>query len=321
MAAIKRLSILFVCLCGGLPPARGDDRLAESERRAVDFLAREAAAWPAENKCYSCHNNGDAARAVYAAIKLGYESPRARFRETTDWLSRPGEWRRAETPPEFRDDRLSAVQFSAALVSAIDAACIQDRQTLIAAAELTAAEQDADGSWHVDESGQAGSPVTYGRALATWSARRTLLATGAAKFHDAAAKAGDWLRAHEARTTPDAAAALLALADARDAAAVERRQQAFETLRRARTGEGGWGPYPRSPAEVFDTAVALLALAAQERTAETDAMLLAGRKYLLDEQLDDGSWIETTRPSGARSYAQRLSTSGWATLALLATRR
>jgi hypothetical protein len=67
--------------------------------------------------------------------------------------------------------------------------------------------------------------------------------------------------------------------------------------------------------------VAVLALAAQERTAETDAMLLAGRKYLLAEQLDDGSWIETTRPSGARSYAQRLSTSGWATLALLATRR
>lgn len=318
---MRSLSITFVAALCGLATARGDERLAEPERRAVDFLAREAAAWPAENKCFSCHNNGDAARAVYAAVKLGYESPRARLRETTDWLSRPGEWRRTETPAEFRDDRLSAIQFSAALVSAVDADCIKDRRALAAAADLAAAEQDADGSWHVDESGQAGSPVTYGRALATWSARRTLLAADEARFRGAAAKADAWLRGHEARTTPDAAAALLALADARDAAAVERRKQALGTLRLSRTGEGGWGPYPRSPAEVFDTAVALLALAAQQRAAETDALLAAGRKFLLAEQLDDGSWVETTRPSGARSYAQRLSTSGWATLALLATRR
>ena len=31
----------------------------------------------------------------------------------------------------------------------------------------------------------------------------------------------------------------------------------------------------------------------------------------------DGSWPETTRPPGADSYAQRISTTGWALLALL----
>ena len=34
-------------------------------------------------------------------------------------------------------------------------------------------------------------------------------------------------------------------------------------------------------------------------------------------QEPDGGWVETTRPSGNQSYAQRVSTSGWATLALL----
>ncbi len=32
------------------------------EARAVAFLAREVPRWSRENHCYSCHNNGDAAR-------------------------------------------------------------------------------------------------------------------------------------------------------------------------------------------------------------------------------------------------------------------
>ena len=48
--------------------------------------------------------------------------------------------------------------------------------------------------------------------------------------------------------------------------------------------------------------------------------VLAYGSFLLAEQLDDGGWVETTRPPGQQSYAQHISTSGWATLALLATR-
>jgi hypothetical protein len=48
-------------------------------------------------------------------------------------------------------------------------------------------------------------------------------------------------------------------------------------------------------------------------------MITRGRAFLLAEQQDDGSWVETTRPPGNVSYAQRISTTGWATLALLAT--
>jgi len=48
-------------------------------------------------------------------------------------------------------------------------------------------------------------------------------------------------------------------------------------------------------------------------------MIRRGRLYLAQAQLLDGSWPETTRPSGEESYAQRISTSSWATLALLNT--
>jgi hypothetical protein len=42
-----------------------------------------------------------------------------------------------------------------------------------------------------------------------------------------------------------------------------------------------------------------------------------GASFLIAEQLQDGSWQETTRPSGGKSQAQWISTSAWATQALL----
>jgi len=35
-----------------------------AEARAVEFLVREVPAWSKNNGCFSCHNNGDAARAL-----------------------------------------------------------------------------------------------------------------------------------------------------------------------------------------------------------------------------------------------------------------
>jgi hypothetical protein len=80
---------------------------------------------------------------------------------------------------------------------------------------------------------------------------------------------------------------------------------------------------------VFDTALVLLALTPLRR----DPMLAApafsndqlaeaiarGRAHLIAQQAPDGSWIETTRPSKQESYAQRISTTGWALLALMAS--
>ncbi len=47
-----------------------------AEARAVAFLSREVPRWSRENHCYSCHNNGDAARALYQASRAGIRVPR-----------------------------------------------------------------------------------------------------------------------------------------------------------------------------------------------------------------------------------------------------
>jgi Prenyltransferase and squalene oxidase repeat. len=80
---------------------------------------------------------------------------------------------------------------------------------------------------------------------------------------------------------------------------------------RAQSSDGGWGPNPMAASEPFDTAVVLLAL--------RDAKAVArGRAFLIARQRPDGGWPETTRPAGAQSYAQHISTTAWAALALLA---
>ena len=87
-------------------------------------------------------------------------------------------------------------------------------------------------------------------------------------------------------------------------------------------------PYERPPLSKaylrgqtpFDTALVLLALQKMREEAGVSGMIQRGRAFLLSQQEADGGWPATTRPAGASSYAQRISTTGWATLALLATR-
>jgi hypothetical protein len=100
---------------------------------------------------------------------------------------------------------------------------------------------------------------------------------------------------------------------------LDQRRSCLALLRKGQGPDGGWGPYVNAPAEVFDTALALLALSGWPDRNEVEPMLERGRAYLLANQSQDGSWPETTRPTGGESYAQRLSTTGWAILALLAT--
>ncbi len=156
--------------------------------------------------------------------------------------------------------------------------------------------------------------------LATFLARDSLATAQPDRFRAAIDRADGWLLHYKLATITDASVRLMVVAAQRSPAASERRRPALDLLRRGQDDEGGWGPYVTSPPEPFDTALALLALAKSGDSDQVRRMITRGRAYLIAHQHDDGSWTETTRPPGAESYAQRISTTGWATLALLATR-
>ena len=285
-----------------------------AERKAVSFLSREVPAWFSENRCFSCHNNGDGARALYEAARLGYELATGALTNTTAWLSNPSAWDRNKGDPGFSDKRLANLQFAASLVSALETGHVTNREALLTAARRVAADQGTNGAWEIDVQSVAGSPATYGSVLATYTALKVLKRAGTEQA--AVANGARWLAKVKPANLLETAALLLA----RDQHLTADTKPHLRALQQAQTSDGGWGPFPDSPPEAFDTAIVLLALAEWHDTEGVVKMIERGRAFLVTSQNADGSWPATTRPRGGESYAQQMSTTAWATLALLRTR-
>jgi hypothetical protein len=181
-------SLLFVPLVLGMAGSSLTDPGAQRqeqpgpESRALAYLAREVPRWHRENKCYSCHNNGDAARALYTATRLSFPVPPGSLEDTSRWLLRPQRWDHNGGEGPFSDKKLARIQFAAAVVDAVSAGYLKDNRALIQAADLVLEDQDKDGCWQVGATGTIGSPATYGTCLATYQARGILRAADAARW-------------------------------------------------------------------------------------------------------------------------------------------
>jgi hypothetical protein len=302
-------------------PAGHDDAI----KRAVTFLSKEVPKWHADHSCYSCHNNGDATRALIVAGLRGYDVGSA-VDDTVDFLRVPSRWDQNKAPGGFDDRTLARIQFGSALAAATRAGRAPD-STLVDAAKIIAGDQQGDGSWTLDASKSLASPATYGTLLATASARATLIASGREPDDFTIVQTDRFFRSVQVDNVVDAAAVLLGLDVSEDVMAENLRAQCLGILREGQAPSGGWGPFVTAPPQVFDTAVVVLALQLMEtdprmarkvyRPEELRDALARGRAYLVSQQRADGSWPETTRPADQESYAQRISTTGWALLALL----
>lgn len=201
-------------------------------RKAVEYLSSEVASWRAGNGCFSCHNNGDGARALLAA-----SAPAEATRETLAWLSKPESW---DAKP------LARVQFASALL------LMSDAKALARAAELVAADQSADGHWKVDEETGPGAAATYGPVLGTVMALRVLEMAGKERYAEPIRRARVWLEARKADHALDVAALAWEL----------KRPADIQRLRSMQAPNGSWN------SEAFDTAVAMLALGGDAKASE-----------------------------------------------------
>lgn len=295
------------------------DPSAAAIARGVDYLKKETAKWSAAPACASC--TGDGARALLAAAAKGYD-PGATLDDTVAFLKQSGAW---DQRISGGDKSLARIQFASALAVAErhGKAAASD---LEAAAKLIVADQKSDGSWGDPDT--AGSPATYGTILATWTARSTLIASGIQPDFFSVVQADRWIRSITPETTLDAAATILALELSSDVMAENLRRTCLGMLRSAQKPEvGGWARAADAAPQVFETAIAVLALGSLEteprlaRSAYTAAELkdaiANGKKFLVAQQKADGSWPEAAAAT-QDSYPQRISTSAWAILALLA---
>lgn len=289
---------------------------ARAVDRALAYLAREVRQWPQDKGCFSCHNSGDGVRTLSLARKLGHDVDADATAETIRFLRQPAKWHEAGEDEPFKDKKLATIQFAAALLGTIDAGIVEDRTPLVVAAAQLAEFQAEDGAWHVDQTGFGGSPVTWGAALATAMSRRVLVEADSDRFAAQIAAADRWLRSSESKRIVDASGILLGLAKADDAAAERQRARCVDVLKAAQQASGGWGLFANRQTEAFDTAIAIIALASLGEEHDAAEAIRRGCDYLTATQAEEGSWEETTRPAGWESYAHRVSTTAWATMAL-----
>ena len=327
----RALVVIAAIALGGILGAQvkkeaADPAVTAAIGRGVGFLVKEVPKWKVEHPCYSCHNNGDAARALLVAQSKGFDIGTS-LDDTINFLKQPAAWEQNKTRDGSGDDKMLArVQFASALAVAERHGKASSTE-LEAAAKLLVADQQLDGSWTLDQSKSIASPATYGTIIATWSARTTLIASGMQPDNFTIVQTDKYFRGLAPENVIDSAATLLGLDLASDVMAENLRRNCLSILRQGQSPEGGWGPYATAAPQVFDTAMTVLALSMLDveprlarsayRPEELKEAIAKGKAYLVKQQRADGSWPETTRPANQESYAQRISTTGWAMLALL----
>ena len=310
VVALTLVGVLLAVAPGAAQPTQATQSLAP-EARAVAYLAVEVPRWQREHACYSCHNNGDATRALLAASRHGHTIGTS-LDDTLAWLSTPSRWEDDANRGASENLPLGRIQFSGALTSMLEMGRVE-QGVLDQAAALVIGHQQADGAWQLNPTQLLGGATFYGTALATTSARGVLAAASSEAARVSLDLADDWLRSVEVETVLDASSVLLGLGTAADQEASAQRARCLAVLERGQAPDGGWGPYVTSRSDVFDTALAVLALSglrddvalAGEVYSDVDLRdaVNRGRNYLTDSQTSDGSWVETTRPSGLESYA------------------
>ena len=128
--------------------------------------------------------------------------------------------------------------------------------------------------------------------LATWLARRSLVAAADSQFGPAIARADRWLRVASVATVLDASAVVLGLDRSADGDATSQRAKALETLRQGQAQSGGWGPYVTAAPEAFDTALELAGVEHRLITYPNAPHSFFDRKAAAFKQESEGSWAE-----------------------------
>ena len=163
------------------------------------------------------------------------------------------------------------------------------------------------------------------RALQTYAPARQR-----SHYDEAIRRGVAWLQRSDAATTEDRAFQLLGLqwaGGSREAA----RKLAGELLAMQRS-DGGWGQLATLPSDAYATGQALVALAESGTLPVTSPAYRRGVQFLLNSQLEDGSWYVRSRalpiqphfdsdfPHGKDQFISAAATN-WAAMALASAGR
>jgi|HubBroStandDraft_6_1064221.scaffolds.fasta_scaffold98263_2 ankyrin repeat protein len=290
--------------------------------RSVALLERTTRQFFANSGCAACHSQGITDLAVAEARSKGVRVDESAARERVQMV-------KIQYPAEALHERMDLLipeitGYSTAGLAAMGYA--PDKMT-DAMASIIAAQQLADGSWHLG--GFSRPPAEEGDIFRTALAVRAMKIYGppgrATEMNARISRAKQWLLSAKALNAEDRNMQMLGLrwggADARD---LSRFTKAILALQQS---GGGWRQRDELPADAYATGESLYTLAAAGGIAPTDPAYQKGVTFLLGTQAADGSWHVVSRapkfqvyfesgfPYGGDQWISAWAT-GWASMAL-----
>jgi ankyrin repeat protein len=285
------------------PPIEPRSKPAESVRAAVDrsipALQRADVAFFERAGCVSCHNNSLTAMTVAAArakgVRVNEQIAKDQLRKITLFLQENGE-RALEN--EGLPGGIDTVSY---ILLGMAAEGYPNSPITDAWARYVKNNQSPDGRWRCASLRPPLEASDFEVTAASIRSVRTYGPKVARAEYDKAAERGvHWLEGAQPKGTEDHAFKILGLIWGGGSGQVIKKT-ARELLALQRP-DGGWGQIPTLATDAYATGQALVALRESRIVAVSGPAYQKGIQYLLNSQLEDGSWYVRSRAPAIQPY-------------------
>jgi ankyrin repeat protein len=267
--------------------------------RSIPLLQRTDVTFLEKAGCVSCHNNNLTAMAVAAVRRNGIhvddETSRKQLQAIASYMETWRERLLQNIGIPGNQDTVSYILLGMAAENyAPDAATD-------AAARFLKGRQGSDGHWWIQE---PRNPLESSDIQVTAVSMRALQVyapkTERAQYEKAAQLASGWLVKAEPKSNEDRAFQLLGLKWSK--AGKEIIRKAAAELLATQRADGGWGQLPSMASDAYATGQTLVALHESGALAVIDTAYQCGIRFLLNTQLEDGSWYVKSRSHPFQPY-------------------
>ncbi len=302
------------------------DRVSAAIRRAIPLLEKAAAGSARERKCFTCHSQALPVFALAEARGRGFDIEdeifETQLNHTAAHLKRG---LKGYLKGKGQGGRVMSAGYA---LWTLEAGEREPDETTAAVVHYLLEFQKDDRRWHQASSRPPSAGSDFANTYLALRALREFATEDQQKAADERSESvGEWLLTTEAIDTEDRVFRFRALPYVD--AGKEELDAARNGLVSLQQTDGGWSQKPDMKSDAYATGSVLVALL-RDGSKSTDSVIKRGVDYLLDSQLDDGSWHVATRAKPFQPYFetgfphekdQFISTSatGWAAIALALT--
>ncbi|MCI0642545.1 MAG: hypothetical protein L0Y72_22290 [Gemmataceae bacterium] len=315
-----------LCLCGdALASEPTPDAVRAAVTKALPLIQKGAVGHREQRTCFACHNQAIPILALTTARSRGFEIDEDELRQQLKFIHVFLDRNRES----YRQGKGQGGQADTAgyALWTLELGGWKRDATLEAVAEyLLLHHQDLD-HWRATSN----RPPTEASAFTTtYLSLRGLQSAGTTEQQERIERrlkqVRAWLTRTRAKDTEDRVFRLLALKHV-GAHPAEWQKAAQELIAKQRD-DGGWAQLDSMESDAYATGSVLVAMYDAAGLATSDPVYQSGLRYLLDAQLDDGSWYVKSRSKPFQTYYESgfphghdqfisIAASGWATTALV----